>query len=382
MAVVDDGTYRLLTPGHLRRLAEIELSKAPVLSLYLQLTPERRVGRAWHSFFSSLVTATLRRFVSHRERETAREDFDRIEQVLAAELPAMGRGVVFFVCRPLGLWRQIALSVPLPDSVHLSSRPYIRPLVRTRDEHDRFVLALLSQAENQFFISQIGQVEEVFRIQSDHHRALLADRPARDRRDDVVMEAVGLEARVLAHVAEMVTEQFEGRHLVLSGASDLRTAVVAALPKRLLNRVGGEFTVELHARPHEVALAAEPALTAIEEREELATLRHMIEAGPSGTAWGEGPTFAALRDGRVMILAVDDTIAKAGSRCSICKSLYDVVPSTCVVCNANTLEVVEDVVELAIEQAFEQQAALEIVRSNAARTLMNARGRMAALLRW
>ena len=47
MAVIDDTTYRLLTPSHLRRLAEIASPNAPVLSLYLQLTPERRVGRAW-----------------------------------------------------------------------------------------------------------------------------------------------------------------------------------------------------------------------------------------------------------------------------------------------------------------------------------------------
>src|ERR1700730_7494631 len=103
MAVVDDAAYRLLTPGHLRRLVEIASPDAPVLSLYLQLTPDRRVGRAWHAFFSSLATATLHRFASRREREAAPEEFDCIEQVLTAELPALGRGVAFFVCRRVSL---------------------------------------------------------------------------------------------------------------------------------------------------------------------------------------------------------------------------------------------------------------------------------------
>jgi hypothetical protein len=50
MAVLDDRTYRLLTPGHLRRLAEIASTTAPVVSLYLQLRPKRRVGRVWQPF--------------------------------------------------------------------------------------------------------------------------------------------------------------------------------------------------------------------------------------------------------------------------------------------------------------------------------------------
>jgi peptide subunit release factor 1 (eRF1) len=43
--------------------------------------------------------------------------------------------------------------------------------------------------------------------------------------------------------------------------------------------------------------------------------------------------------------------------------------------------VVEDVVELALEQALEQRAGLELVRSGAARRLMTERGPIAALLR-
>jgi hypothetical protein len=42
--------------------------------------------------------------------------------------------------RELGLWRQIAVSVLLPDRVYARSRPYLRPLVRTRDEHALFIV--------------------------------------------------------------------------------------------------------------------------------------------------------------------------------------------------------------------------------------------------
>src|SRR5690606_6692615 len=63
----------------------------------------------------------------------------------------------------------------LPEGVFLGARPYPRPLARTRDEHDRFVLALLSQERSRFFISQIGPVKEVFQANGERTPRLLAD---------------------------------------------------------------------------------------------------------------------------------------------------------------------------------------------------------------
>ena len=132
----------MLTPARLRALAEIEATDA------------------------SLCDATLKPIEDRRQREEMRGELDRIGQALEAEFPALGRGVAFFSSRKLRLWRQIAVSVPLPDGVWLSPRPYLRPLVRTQDEHDRFILVLLSEELSRFFISQVGQLEEVFAIRA------------------------------------------------------------------------------------------------------------------------------------------------------------------------------------------------------------------------
>lgn len=146
-----------------------------MLSLYLRLSPDRRVGRAWETAFSSLAVATLRRIGDGRERRAVEEELGRIEDALHAEVPALGHGVAFFACRPLGLWRQIAVPLPLSDGAYLRARPYLRPLARTRDEHDRFVLVLLSQERTRFFISQIGQVQEVFAVKGERLSRMLRD---------------------------------------------------------------------------------------------------------------------------------------------------------------------------------------------------------------
>jgi peptide subunit release factor 1 (eRF1) len=375
-------TYQMLTPARLRALAEIEASAATVTSLYMQMTPDRRLGGAWRTFFSSLSDATLKPIQDRRRREEIRSELDRIGQALEAELPELGRGVVFFSSRKLGLWRQIAVSVPLPDGVWLSPRPYLRPLARTRDEHDRFVLVLLSEQFSRFFISQIGQVEEVLQIKADEPHKALTNGGPKTRPHVMVTEPMKNETRILAHAVELGVAHFEGRHVLLSGSLELRKAVIQYLPKHIHQSVVDEFSVEIHARPAAVAGAAEPAQRAIEARAEVATIEKVVDLGRERSAWGEQPTLDALWEGRVMTLAVDDALCKPGSHCRNCGALRAGTVSTCPVCGSDAIEAVVDVVELAIEHALEEKSALEIVRSDAARRLMTSVGPMAALLRW
>jgi hypothetical protein len=103
----------------------------------------------------------------------------------------------------------------------MGPRPYIRPLASTRDEHDLFVLALLSLDRSRFYICQIGQAEEVFQVKGEQAVA----KP----------EAIRNEARVLANVTELVLADIDGRHLVLSAAPELHpefvsTAISPILP--------------------------------------------------------------------------------------------------------------------------------------------------------
>jgi Bacterial archaeo-eukaryotic release factor family 10 len=379
---VDETADQMLTPARLRALAEIDAGDAALVSFYMQLSHDRRLGGAWRTFFSGLGDATLKPIEDRRRREEIRGELDRIGQALEVELPVLGRSVAFFSSRKLGLWRRIAVSVPLADGVWLSPRPYLRPLVRARDEHDRFILVLLSEELSRFFISQVGQVEEVFEIRPHEPHKALTDGGPKDRPHVMATEPLKNEARLLAHAAELVLAQFEGRYLLLSGSLELRKAVMQYLPKPIQQSVGSEFSVEIDARPVAVAAAAEPAQRAIEAREEVATIEKVVDLGPQRSAWGEQPTLDALWEGRVMTLAVDDAFCKPGSHCMNCGSLRaDKVPK-CPVCGSEAIEAVVDVVELAIEHSLEAKSELEIVRSSAARRLMTSIGPMAALLRW
>jgi hypothetical protein len=123
------------------------------------------------------------------------------------------------------------VSVPLHDAVYLGTRPYLRPLVRTRDEQDRFVRAVLSQGRNRFFVSQIGQVEEVLKITAPNPRKVARGHHGpRDDEEGSALDPVKHEAKILAHAADLVLTWFEGRYLLLSGAALVPTEVIRELP--------------------------------------------------------------------------------------------------------------------------------------------------------
>ena len=102
--------------------------------------------------------------------------------------------------------------------------------MRTQDEHDRFVLVLLSEQFSRFFISQIGQVEEVLQIKADEPHKALTDGGPKDRPHVMATEPMKNETRVLAHAIELVMAQFEGRVSVAIGqfgAAQSRDPVLA-----------------------------------------------------------------------------------------------------------------------------------------------------------
>src|ERR1700738_4302063 len=74
-APFDQTAYHMLTPARLRALVEIEATNATVASLYMQLGPDRRLGGAWRTFFSSLCDATRKPIEDRRQHEEMRANW-------------------------------------------------------------------------------------------------------------------------------------------------------------------------------------------------------------------------------------------------------------------------------------------------------------------
>lgn len=372
--------YRLLSPEHLRTLATLETAGPPVVSLYLQLTPERRVGRAWQSAFSAL-THRVSQAMDEAARTSINADLQDVQRALERQLPELGRGAAFYACRERGIWRQIALPIPLPDRIQIGPRPYLRPLLRSWGRSDRMLLAVLSREQSRFLVSHLGAVEEIYRVKGQRIRGLLTDRVPRDRRSALANQLMRDEAKALASMAEIIGREFETSHILLCAPPDMSAAFRDHLSKNVQSRLG-MFEASVHASPAQIGAAVATVQEQLKAREERQLVDRLREASPVAVSTGVQETLDCLSEGRVLTLVADDTYAARGWHCRQCGSLFEVTPSKCPVCREPDLEPVDDLLEAALQQALECRAQIAFVRDPACRSALTQKAPLQALLRY
>ena len=372
--------FHFLTPDHLTRLNETASSGAPVVSLYLSLSPEMRRGNAWEKAFRETTDAVLAD--AGEQREAVQGELDRIRETLDAGLPRTGRGVAFFACESIGLFERLGTAIDLPTSVHVEQNPYVRPLARVRDENDRFVIALLSAHQSRFFFSQIGLVEEVYTL--DGEEFAVTDTVSKDQRQDIKADLRRSQAKQSAHATTLICKTLGARHVVYSAPPDMDADFCDALDQATRQRLAGSFACEIHASTAEVAQAAEAVQRETEAREEMDTLGRIEAALGSKAVVGVTDVVDMLNQQRVMMLVVDDEAYVPGGLVPVDGAvdlLTDQTTGTYAATGAS-VRAVPDLVEHMLDRAMTQGAQLEIIRSEAARAALAKHGPAAAILRF
>ncbi|OSI23687.1 baeRF10 domain-containing protein [Bradyrhizobium canariense] len=380
-ARMQEPSYRLLSPEHLRELAQLDTGGPALTSLYLQLTPERRTGRAWQTALSALAHTALQ-LADNAMQKMVRADIGEIERALNDQLPALGRGAAFFVCRERGIWRQIALPIALPDQIRIGTRPYLRPMLRSWGSHDRTLIALLSREQSRFFATHLGTLEEIYRVKGQRIRGMLTDRVPLDRRDAVAASIIKDEAKALAAMAELINREFEASNILLSGSPEMSAAFRGYLSKHLVDRIT-PFEASIHASPVEIAAAAAPVQQQLRLRAEREVLEALREAVPGAASTGTQETLDCLGAGRVLKLVADDSYVARGIQCRQCQRLFELAQMhTCPCCGSTLLEPVDDLVEAALQQALDRRASVAFIREPDYRVAFAARAPLQALLRY
>jgi len=371
--------FHYLDDAHLTELAAIESTDAPIVSLFMALTPEMRVRDGWQIALKDVSRQTIENLNGHHDAGLVRRELERVEEALAGGLPRTGRGVAFYACESLGLFRQFGLAIETPTMAYVDRRPYVRPLVRLRDEHDRFGIALLSQKEIRFFFSQIGLVEEVFSLQG--REILTADYQSKDQRQDKQAEYRRDQARRAAHAVQLLAEQLGVRHIIYSAPADMEASFRDGLDQATASRVSASFACDINATPAEVANKAEPVQREVEEREELDTVGRVRELLTSRAVAGLEETIDMLNQQRVQTLVLDDDLRIPGG---IDPESGMLTTRTEGVHEATGQKILhqEDLFEVMVERALEQGASIELVRSDSARSALQQLGPCAALLRF
>ena len=369
--------FHFLSADHLQELNETRSDGAPIVSLYLELTPEARIGSTWQTTLKDLCEQAVSQAGDHAD--AVRGECDRIAAALEAGLPKTGRGVAFFACESQGLFQQLGTAITLPSEVHVTDNPYVRPLARVRDENDRFVIALLSMHKSRFFFSQIGLVEEVYEIEGEEFA--VTDLVSKDQKQDRKAKLRKQQAQRSAHALELIAKTLDARHVVYSAPADMEADFLDGLNQGVRQRVAGSFACDTLATTAEVAEAAEPVQREVEAREEMETVGKVQELLSSRAVAGLDDTLDMLNQQRVMTLVVDDATTIPGGVDETSGMLTTQTDGT-YAATGGDVQPVDDLVELMLDKAMEQGASLELVRSEAARAALTEHGPAAALLRF
>ena len=364
---------------HIRQLAILEPSAAPVVSCYLNL---ERGPSGFREVLSQRVRM-LRASLTEGSAELE-EALDRIDAFISTELAPEANGIAIFArggAEPFFLGLQF--SVPLPHWIVVAPTPNIYHLVELKDTYDRFIFVMATEKHARLVEVNLGAVT----------RELLRQRPALRERAGRQWAKVhfashrrdraGRFTKEIIHVLERLMAPGGPTHLFLAGKPRSTARIERALPRHLAERLVGSTEAYRYDQPSEVLAAALAMVIEQEERDSLEVtdwLRQEIRTNGLAVA-GTQETLLALQRSTVDVLV----LAKAyrpdpGWACAACDTIGPDARATteCRTCRSRDIREIELREEM-VRLAERGGAGVEVVRHSEMLTQL---GGVGALLRF
>ncbi len=379
----------IISPEQLQRLAA-QRSDQGVLSVYLHIDPALLHARHHPvaEFKASLKLVNGRppgtgpSGEEERPPELRRES-ERVLRFLEESWRAAGQGLVIFSSEPLGLWEVITLRVPVPNAVYFGDTPNVHLLAAIIDEYERYAAVLVDKEDAHLYVIHMGEIER----QAD---VFDADVPGRHDQGGWAQARfqrhTGFHVHEhLKHVLQRLEHYYYAQpfdRLILGGPEEALSEFEKMLPPVLRQRLIGTFHIAARSGPQDVLAKAASVFQTYERAEEEALVARIAESAEAGGpgALGLTATLEALNEGRVHKLVVANGLTAAGAECPNCRLLLEQTGQPCPACGAATRDL-PDVIERAVQRAYEENGGVEVVFGRAAETLQ-ARGGIAAELRF
>ncbi len=370
-----------ITRGQVESLARRRAEEG-ILSVYIKVDPilGYDVGQAAAKF-----KGALRRFArdaEETERAVLERERDKVLDYLKRWEPHC-RGLALFSCQPAGIWETFELPVLVPSFVAVAQTPQTELLAQLLEDFPRLAVALLDGEAARIYSGEQADWERDASITSDipgrHDQGGWAQ--ARFQRHIEFHETQHL--KKVAEELERLYQDEPFKGLVIVGgdeaAGELEELLSEAVAGRLIGRLSADFKQEPDSQilKRVLRLAAEADMLA--EEDLVQQIVDSAEAGGRG-AVGLRNTLEAVVAGSVDTLAVAEGVVMEGVVCPRCDYFTAEPFKQCPVCAA-TGEVVDDVVDYAVERTILRGGRVKIVAGQAREWLL-ARGALGALLRY
>ena len=379
----------MITRTEIEQLAAYQDSAAPLVSFYMDLDKGRPDETKWSIRLKNLLNDldAGRGAWSDAAWQSVTEDAERIRAFVRDQRVTGGRGLAVFASSAANFWQTYTFPNRVGNYARVDRSAYVRPLVRMLDRYKPQCVVLVSQDQGRVFFLQ-GDTGETIEERGD----LLSDVPRRHdqggwsqanlqrRRNDAVHQHL----KETADMTFTIFQQTPFEHLLVGGTEPVVNEFQSCLHPYLRERLVATFSAPISASPKTVQERTRPILRALDTQQQVALVERVeAEVGQRdmGVA-GLVDTLAALRQGQVLTLILNEDLAAPGQRCLDCAALTtDTGRSACEDCGGG-LVAVADIVSDVVEQALEQDAEVRIIAAPTAMPRLQALGNVGALLRF
>ncbi|HEY4606539.1 MAG TPA: hypothetical protein VIH55_02735, partial [Acidimicrobiia bacterium] len=271
------------------RLRLIESTSIPILSVYLDLAPERverrSIGARLRDLLAPLEQLASSGDLDHDSSMSLRAGVDRVldmEPIFATEL---GSGTAVFVCDRLDLTEHLTMPRRIWDCAVAGPHPYLRPLQAVLDEFRRVVAVVLDARGAEIVMYHMGDTLERHVIEAEELRKSdlagwhgLEERRHRNHAEEA-------RNRLFREIAERLDRlrRDAGVELVLVGGQEEVTKALLPFLDDRVAAITQEFVIDLHTLTPSI-LASEVARLEeeFERREEAREVEETYAAAAEG----------------------------------------------------------------------------------------------------
>jgi peptide subunit release factor 1 (eRF1) len=293
------------------------------------------------------------------------------------------RGLAFFACSADNFFDVVESPLPVSNEIVVNHTPHVRPLESILQAYERFAVLLVDRQRARLFRFEVGELTEHTEVFDAVPRGTTVPGHLAQgsRGAHVQRHSDEVAHRHLKHAAEVTLTELQQRpveHVILGGPHEVVVELEGLLHPWVKERVADRLAISATAGADEVRQAALAVEETVARRSEGALVERLRNAiGTGGGVGGLEATLAALVERRVDLLLVSEGYATEGWRCRSCRYLGP-KGRRCPLC-AKDMDLVDDVVEEAVEEALANKCRVQMVRESADLDVL---GRIGALLRF
>ena len=319
---------KVLQPQMIQELAERTVRDgSPVLSIYLNLDVSDPLNP--RSSFKVSLDRMLKDIETQIDDEAKlrhfREDSEWVRHKVGFRLPK-GKALLLFCDVSESFYFEEDLPVRMATQAWFGNTPYIRPLLETMGEYERYGVALVDRERARFFVISMGVIEEVSDVFQDSPVKHRSTAGSDHMRSQMVFQrrAATWSGWFLKDVSDILHDLIKQYHIdrvLLAGPEDITAELQRLLPKAVAARVAERVRISTSAKANEVFDLALPIIERIEREQEmtlvldLVTIAQKTEPAAKKAVLGLNATLDAVNQGRVHRLLYPSGVKLPGHRC-------------------------------------------------------------------